>query len=365
MLRGSFMTRSIQKVFSFCLIVAFALFLQSCVIKKVANLNKGSAVTQSSDEYGVPYLTPLGSSTPPDTDFFKPGPASFSIDQAEISRLDYRSIEYKHGSNIVVDATLPNGKVYPVWVDSGMALWPVLVNDIVASENGLQVYSGQYSSNDGVCKLHYLNLGNHTIRDLPCLYTSDHWEFNVFGMPLWKDKRVVLGLEVMAKFNYLYFDNHRRVLELSTSRSFQPQASDGWASYPFELKDMGSKQGRRLIVDLPIQGKEFRFEFDTGGGDVFVNERIWNELKQKLVIESQKPSTFISYQFGKLPCKLVRVKRMTVGNTVVDNATINVLSQDCPYLYGSKFGTIGIEYFKDTRIALDFERNLLWIQRSW
>jgi hypothetical protein len=259
---------------------------------------------------------------------------------------------------------MPNGKQYPIWIDSGMSTWPILVNDVVARENGLVVYQNGKSTGDGLCELASLQLNDQILKDLPCLYTSRHWEFRILGIPVWKDNRVLFGLETMSKFKYIMFDNVQKELELSSMQTFKPKANEDWSYYPFELKNFGYQYGRRLLVNFPIEGEIFQLEFDTGGRSMFINEDLWQEMKKELTVLNRKETNFASYQFGLLPCTSIRVKKMRIANNIVRAPNINVLPKDSPYLFDSSYGVIGIEYFRDTLVVLDFERMLVWVKNE-
>lgn len=103
----------------------------------------------------------------------------------EVCRAKYKDVEFDFGGIVVVAGQLANGRTYPIWIDSGMVSWPVLVNDTVMRENGL---SGSYG---GAYILPSLSISDLTIENVPFLYVPRHWEFQVLGVPVWQDRRVV------------------------------------------------------------------------------------------------------------------------------------------------------------------------------
>ncbi|MCK4753339.1 MAG: hypothetical protein KAS75_07825 [Planctomycetes bacterium] len=271
-------------------------------------------------------------------------------------RVNYRNLEFDFGKNIIVNGRLPNGKNYPIWIDSGMVMWPTLVNDTVAKENGLVIPNGNVGS------LPCLKIGELTLQNLPYLYVPNHWEFRVLGIPIWQDNRIVFGIEAMSQFRYLLFDNKRKQLEFSSKQSFQPEDPAGWAYYPFKLDKMGQFYGRRLIVNIPIAGEVRQVEFDTGGRDMAIGAKMWLNLCKKISSTKPKRANFTSHKYGLLPCHKVVVDELGIGNIVVKNAEIEILPEDSPYLLTNDPGQIGMGYFKNTKVVLDFERMLMWVK---
>jgi hypothetical protein len=54
------------------------------------------------------------------------------------------------------------------------------------------------------------------------------------------------------------------------------------------------------------------------------------------------------------------VEQLTLGNISTNDTMIHVIADDNPF--GKDEFTLGIGFFGETVIVLDFERNLLWIR---
>ena len=64
---------------------------------------------------------------------------------------------------------------------------------------------------------------------------------------------------------------------------------------------------------------------------------------------------------GRLNCEKTVVPGLQVGNRLVKDALISVFPDDCPLLDESE-ALLGMQYFLDTVVALDFENCLLWVK---
>jgi hypothetical protein len=168
----------------------------------------------------------------------------------------------------------------------------------------------------------------------------------------------------MAKFRYILFDNIKRQLEFSYVESFHPKDFSKWAHYPFTLENIGYPYGRRLIVDIPIAGETCHIEFDTGGRDMAIGPVMWEKLHKKINTTKPTQAQFMSYKYGLLSCRKVVAKKLSIGNINVKNAKIEILPHDSPYLLKEELGQLGIWYFKNTKIVLDFERKLMWTKND-
>ncbi len=277
-------------------------------------------------------------------------------------RVRYKSPEF--GRTVILTGRLPNGKKYPVWIDSGMVTWPILVNDCIAKENKLDILCRDSNPYSELSYLPSLEIGNLTIQNLACLYIPRHWELQVFGLPIWQDKRVVFGIEAMARFRYILFDNVKKELEFSYKQPFCPIEFEKWVYYPFTLKNMGYPDGRRLIVNIPIAGETYHIEFDTGGRDIVISPDMWENLRKRVNTTGLKQNKFVSYKYGILPCHTVVADEIAIGNIMIKNAEIEILPEDSPYLLKKDLGQIGIRCFRDTEVVLDFERNLMWVKNK-
>ena len=64
---------------------------------------------------------------------------------------------------------------------------------------------------------------------------------------------------------------------------------------------------------------------------------------------------------GSLWCKRGVVPELEVGDRTVANARISVFPKNSPIVDGCS-GLLGMQYFQDTAVVLDFEWDLMWVK---
>jgi len=288
-------------------------------------------------------------------------------------RVNYWKPAFDCAKQVFVAGKLPNGKEYPVLIDSGFVGAEIILNDLVVKENKLEIlYSTaendkqnispiKKKTRGGLCFLPLLEIGELTIQNPFCAYIPWHREFQVFGLPVWQDKNLFLGVSIMSRFRYMRFDNTKMELEFSYNQSFHPEESSKWAHYPFVLRDGEGGDGR-IMVDIPIAGKICHIYFDTAGAEMVVMPDMWEKLQKRITATAPRQSKFLSYQHGFLPCRKTVAKRLSVGNIELKNAEIVIMPEDTPYLPKDVPGYISIWTFKDTVVVLDFERKLMRVK---
>jgi len=287
-------------------------------------------------------------------------------------RVNYRKIEFLFGKIAVVTGTLPNGKEYPIWIDSGFTGAEIVLNDLIVKENKLEIFvcncnaDSQEMSlvekrrNSDLCFLPQLKIDELIIKEPLCIFFPWHQEFQLAGLPLWQNRSVLFGLSMMARFRYLYFDNPKMQLEFSHKQSFHPSKPEEWSSYPFKLKKIDDKQ--MIMLDIPIAGQTGDIYFDTGGTITIVKPAMWKRIQKATTATTPRKSKFLSYQLGFLPCQRSVVKKLSVGDLLIKNAEIVIVPDDTPYLSKGVDGYISLGTLKDTSVVLDFEHKLLWIK---
>ena len=121
------------------------------------------------------------------------------------------------------------------------------------------------------------------------------------------------------------------------------------------------KPNAGLLVDIPLVGQPRRITLDTGAGPgLILTERIWAKISQGLQLLHQEKARLATPLFGWLPCKMITVEKLTLGNIPINDARIHVIADDTPYRQNEFM--LGIGFFRETVIVLDFERNLLWVR---
>jgi hypothetical protein len=186
-------------------------------------------------------------------------------------------------------------------------------------------------------------------------------EIQLLGIPLAKDKAVIAGLAALRRFKYITFDSIEKEVELSPNEVFKPEQPDLWKQYSFSIEeDLGGNV--LLLVKIPIAGKEIELQLDTGSGrGLAINQELWEQMCKDIQhVRLIKGSDLYPY-IGLLSCKHGVVPELEVGNRTVRNAKISVFPNDSP-LVDQCSGVLGMQYFEDTVMVLDFEKDLMWVK---
>jgi hypothetical protein len=283
--------------------------------------------------------------------------------QRDPFRIKYHS---SHSANrwMAVEGRLGNGREYPVVLDTGASI-ALFVNDVHIMENQLAIYP--LKSNDSVgwgrCYLPELNIGQVTLANWPCFYREQHTEVQLLGLPLAKGKAIIAGLAALRRFKYIAFDSVRKEVEFSLGQAFKLAQLDLWTQYSFAIEeDLGGNVF--LFVKIPIAGEEIELQLDTGSGrGLAIAEELWERMRKRIhYIKLRKGRDLYPY-IGWLACKQGVAPKLEVGNRTLENAMISVFPNDSP-IVDQCSGLLGMQYFQDTTVALDFERNLMWVKNS-
>jgi len=267
----------------------------------------------------------------------------------------------ENSPNIRVLAQVNDGKTYPIVIDSGAAKY-LAATDSLVLDAGLEIFPIYELGKNigGLCHLNQLKIGTLTIVHPACEYWLAHYERHVLGQTIWIEKKLNLGLNLLKEFSYIIFDNVTREVEFATNNSFNPPDSNQWHQYPISIEH-NEKQSTRLIVDIPLAGQTQQMEFDTGAAPgLILTESIWSKISSGLNILNQEKGQLRTPLSGWLPCRMITVEQLALGNISINNAEIHIIADDNPF--GQDEFTLGIGFFKETVIVLDFERSLLWIR---
>lgn len=261
---------------------------------------------------------------------------------------------------VQVMGQLNGDKEYPTVIDTGNPMW-LVVSDTVVADSALDIYPIQEMDKDvgGLCHMHRIKIGDIVITNPLCHYALGHYERRVLGRTIWKEKRMLLGLGIMRKFVYLVIDNLDGEVEFCAEGSFQADPNEPWSQYSMSIEKDELNQ-ERLMVNMRIAGQERQVVFDTGfDGTLGIIERTWDELSDKLTVLRRGHSYFATPR-GLVFYRDITVERLEVADRLIDNAIIHVKSNDTPFARGCF--TLGMGYFQDAVIVLDFERGLMWIK---
>jgi len=285
--------------------------------------------------------------------------------QQDPCRIKYHS-SYLVNRWMAVEGGLGNGAKYPVVLDTGASI-ALFVNDIHIMENKLAIYPLKSNNNDSVgwgrCHLPELHMGQVTLANWPCFYREQHTEVQLLGLPLAKGKAIIAGLAALRRFKYIAFDSVREEVEFSLEEVFKPDHSNLWTQYSFAIEeDLGGNVF--LSVKIPIAGEEIELQLDTGSGrGLAVAEELWEGMRNKIQHVKLRRGRDLYPYIGLLPCKRGVVPKLEVGNRTVRDALISVFPNDSPIVYECS-GLLGMQYFQDTVMVLDFERNLMWVKNT-
>jgi len=288
-----------------------------------------------------------------------------STKQQDPCRIKYHS-SYSVNRWMAVEGRLNNGAKYPVVLDTGASI-ALFVNDIHIMENKLEIYPLKSNNNDSVgwgrCHLPELYMGQVTLTNWPCFYREQHTEVQLLGLPLAKGKAIIAGLAALRRFKYIAFDSVREEVEFSLDEVFNPDYSDLWTQYSYSIEeDLGGNVF--LFVKIPIAGEEIELQLDTGSGrGLAVAEELWEAMRNKIQHVKLRRGRDLYPYIGSLACKRGVVPKLEVGNRTVREARISVFPNDSPIMNGCS-GLLGMQYFQDTVMVLDFERNLMWVKNT-
>lgn len=283
-------------------------------------------------------------------------------DKTEIHHQGRCRVKMRENSpNVQVLAQVNDGKSYPLVIDSGATKY-LAVTDSLVLDAGLEIYPIYELGKNigGLCHIDQLKIGTLTIVHPACEYWLTHYERHVLGQTIWKEKKLNLGLNLMKEFSYILFDNVTREVEFATNNSFDPQDSNSWHQYPISIEH-SNKQYARLVVDIPLAGQTQHIELDTGAAPgLIITESIWAKISSGLHIQYQEKGQLRTPLSGWLPSRNITVEQLALGNISINDARIHVITDDNPF--GKDEFTLGIGFFRETVIVLDFEQNLLWIR---
>lgn len=292
------------------------------------------------------------------------------IEQANPCRVKYHDL-YSTKRFIVVEGSIGNGgKKYPVVLDTG-ASQSIFVKDTHVLENKLPIYpmqtgrGGKISYDLGLCHLPALQIANVTLVDWPCLYLELHTKPEFFGLSVTqdniKDNSIIVGLQALREFKYVLFDNINKEVEFSYNKLFEPAELNTWQKYPFSIKE-DTHGNAFLFVQIPIVGEKTELQLDTGNGrGLAIREELWQRIREKFRnVRLRKGKELYPY-IGLLSCKRGTIGELDTGDRIVKNVEISIFPDDSPLVENCR-GLLGMQYFQDAVMVLDFENEIMWIK---
>jgi hypothetical protein len=292
------------------------------------------------------------------------------IEQTKPCRVKYHRL-YSTSHFMVVEGRIGNGgKKYPVVLDTG-ASQSIFVKDTHILDNKLSIYpiqtnkAGLNGFDLGLCHLPELQIGNVALVNWPCLYLERHTKLKLFGLSIAqdniKDDSIIVGLPALREFKYVLFDNIRKEAEFSYNELFEPVGPNLWEQYPFSIKE--DPHGNAfLFVEIPITGEKTELQLDTGSGrGLAIRQELWKKMSEKIRNVNLENGRDLYPYIGRLPCKRGIIRELEMGDRIIKNAAISVFPNDSPLVENCQ-GLLGMQYFQDTVMVLDFENKLMWIK---
>jgi hypothetical protein len=296
---------------------------------------------------------------------WKPAGLHFKDAEAQPFAVKYDPFQFWLTSRVLVPIELSGGLRRMAIVDTGFS-GHLYMNDAMVESCDLAVLpmdtNPATGSAVGLCDVPSLKLGSLTVSNPPCIYEQMQWQFKVLGLPIYRHRIILLGLEFMRLFAYERFDNARSEIVISPHEAFSPEDASNWVRMPFALERIDGNM--RMMVDLPIGENKIRVEFDTGGAKpgLILKQSAWQRIAPFLDARSDGTGRCASYQYGSFPCRKYRVHRLSAGPVDIRNAAVDILSDDVP-LMKDVDGILSLDYFRDTSVVLDFETTQLWFRR--
>ncbi len=293
------------------------------------------------------------------------GQIAGDIKDTGVCRVKYHT-SFKRNHWMAVEGTMDNGRKYPVVLDTG-ASPGLFVNDIHIVQNKLAIHPlspGKANGSQwGICYLPRLSIRKIVLMNWPCFYREQHLELQVFGLAIARDNAVIAGVPALRRFSYIAFDGVNKEVEFSLKKAFECDEPHLWAEYPFLIEeDLGGNA--RLLVKIPIAGYETSLLLDTGSGTgLAISEDMWKRISHRIQRDKMSKAEDLYPYLGRLPCKRAVVRQLSLGNRLFEQTRISIFPNDSPLL-GRCDALLGMQYFRESVVVLDFERSVIWIKNA-
>lgn len=279
-------------------------------------------------------------------------------------RVGYTSLA-KYGQALIAVETRLNGKKsYPMIVDTGAGV-PFYFSGRQVRECGLEVQprnleDGQWSDS-GYCYAEKLSIGETDFEGVLGFYEEKVLRMEVFGIRGTEAKIGLIGLPVLRSMKYVVFDGRTDELEWSPAVSFKPDEKGEWESYPFEIRSTSGNPV--LLVHLPIAGNEMTVQMDTGSaGGLAIRDSVWNEIRSSFgEVKLREGESYYPFMVGLVESRKGKAHQVQVGHRTLTELRLSILQADSVVADQGE-GLLGMQPFKDTVLAFDFENNRMWVR---
>jgi len=280
-------------------------------------------------------------------------------------RLPYHRYYETSGCIVVTGRLAGSHTQYPIVLDTG-AVGTVFVNDIHMRAHRLPIIApapgGAPADMRGLTpvRLDGVSLGAMYLQTTPCWYVPVHRECRAFHITIHRDNAVILGLPALRAFSYVLLDSRDKQVEFGGAVPFRPQASDRWSTYPLRIAEDDAGYSY-LVAEIPIAGRIFRAQLDTGSGrGLLVTERRWKELANRVRYSDLQDDIMLFPYMGSLHCRHGRMQDIRMGDRVIPCASVSVFADDSLLCNGCD-ALLGMQWFRDVAVVLDFHNHLLWV----
>ncbi|MBW8035445.1 MAG: hypothetical protein FVQ79_07395 [Planctomycetes bacterium] len=290
------------------------------------------------------------------------------VDLDGVGRADYHKAEFSQNGFMVVQGQMSSGKVYPVVFDTGAGLRPVILQDIHIRDNDLGVFpfDGVQGLPMMLTAVDELVIGGLKLTNYPGICWGQHIESRLLGIiPVGRSRDISFPLLLMTQFRYFLFDNVNERAQFSRDVSFDAGREEGWWQFPLYLHWIDGGEQAVLFVEMEINGRVLRPMLDTGcGAGLVMNRNLWDKMEGRFEVVGRKSRRFIlplHFEGNSPKCASYKVNELELGDFSVASGEVAVLPEgknweraDC---------ILGMEYFRDRTVVVDFERGMLWVRK--
>jgi hypothetical protein len=246
---------------------------------------------------------------------------------------------------------------YPVTLDTGYDGY-LLVTDTVVRESQLEVYpfAGIGPCMGGYCRIDQFHIGQVAIARPMAVYLLGHYEKQILGRPTWTEKKIMLGLKVMSLFAHIIIDNVQDEVLFAMEEPFVPPDPNRWRRYPMNIREEPSIHKELLWVDIPLAGEVRSVALDTGADlALTISQANWQSLSQEFPPLRQRKGR-VRRPYGWDKCQVMTLEGLDIAGMSPPRAEV--------YVNDSYAGgwCLGMGFFTETVLVLDFKSGLLWIR---
>jgi hypothetical protein len=277
------------------------------------------------------------------------------------------AFDFWMSGHVQIPVRIRNGREYSAVMDTGCGFY-LHISDAVVRDNHLAVHplgvNTRTGCAQGLCEIPRLDIGDIAIENLPAWYVQRQWQLRILGLPVYRRRTVLIGLELMRSFSYILFDNPEREVVFSPHDAFEPHDPAEWVTVPFTWEGTQGGLDLRMMVEISLAGVPTRLSFDTGGGKagLILSEEAWQAAADRLGARGGHKGKIQTHQHGRLPCRRFVVPELPVGDLLLHDKEVFVLPSASPFVPKGS-GILGLAYFKQTCIVLDFRNSRLWIRK--